>query len=510
MQGGIYWLKQHVAHEGKNVTKCKAGTPEALEAKEKCKKALNDAKRKSGEKTVCELELREEVNVSRVGGGESEEVTCIGSSEPHKLEPIDKWARAIDPKATKSESFTQQKLNKELWKERTHEVHKYIARWVYTHAIPFNACDNDEFKQMVEAIGQFGAGLKPPTQYDLRERLLEEEYARTKSLLQEREAEKLKNGCSIMTDAWSDRKRRSIMNLCTNCADGTSFISSKEMLDVSHTNEVIFELVDKAIEDIGPDNVVQVVTNNASNNMGAKKLLLEKRPQIFWTSCATHTINLMLQEISNMARFKKVIDQAKTFTIFVYGHTRTLECLRYFTEEKEIIRSGVTRFASTFLTLNSIQEKKDQLRKMVVHILHLVDGDVKPSMGFVYGKLLKAKREIKEAFGNNESWFKELINKKEKIKSKKISDVLLSNDTTEAQGFLHENGDDCALVVYRDEEDEMEGTGISWSVIGGAVGVEEQLELCRSARVRQFYEGEEFDSEEEQFDEDKDDYVKPY
>ena len=82
---------------------------------------------------------------------------------------------------------------------------------------------------MVEAIGQFGAGLKPPTQYDLRERLLEEEYARTKSLLQEREAEKLKNGCSIMTDAWSDRKRGSIMNLCTNCVDGTSFISSKGM-----------------------------------------------------------------------------------------------------------------------------------------------------------------------------------------------------------------------------------------------------------------------------------------
>jgi len=103
-----------------------------------------------------------------------------------------------------------------------------------------------------------------------------------------------------------------------------------------------------------------------------------------------------------------------------------------------------------------------------------------------------------------------LINKKEKIKSKKIRDVLLSNDTTEAQGFLHENGDDCALVVYRDEEDEMERTGIPWSVIGDAMGAEEQLELRRSARVRQLYEGEEFNYEEEQFDEDEDDYVEPY
>lgn len=318
-------------------------------------------------------------------------------------------------------------------------------------AIPFNARDNDVFKQVCEAIGQFGPGLEPPSQYDLRERLLEEEYARTKSLLQEREAEKVKNGCSIMTDAWSDRKRRSIMNLCTNCADGTSFVNSKEMSDVSHTSEVLFELVDKAIEDIGLDDVVQVVTDNASNNMGAKKLLLEKRPHMFWTSCATHTINLILQGISNMPRFKKVIDQAKAFTIFIYGHTRTLECLRYFTEGKEIIRPEVTRFASAFLTLNSILEKKDQLRKMVVHsrwdslkdvkskkgkdattiilnptfwkdvkltlsvfeplvkVLRLIDGDVKPSMGFVFGELLKAKRQIKEAFGNIESLFKEVI-----------------------------------------------------------------------------------------------------
>jgi hypothetical protein len=32
-----------------------------------------------------------------------------------------------------AESLKQQQLNKELWKERTHEVHKYIARWAYNH-----------------------------------------------------------------------------------------------------------------------------------------------------------------------------------------------------------------------------------------------------------------------------------------------------------------------------------------------------------------------------------------
>jgi len=98
-----------------------------------------------------------------------------------------------------------------------------------------------------------------------------------------------------------------------------------------------------------------------------------------------------------------------------------------------------------------MQEKKDQLRKMVVHsrwdslndvkskkgkeatatilslsfwkdvkltlivfeplvkVLRLVDGDVRPSMGFLYEELLKAKRQIKEAFGNVEARFKDVI-----------------------------------------------------------------------------------------------------
>jgi len=254
------------------------------------------------------------------------------------------------------------------------------------------------------------------------------------------------------------------------------------------------------------------VTDNASNNMGAKKLLLEKRPNIFWTSCATHTINLMLQGIGNMPRFKKVIDQAKALTIFVYGHTRTLECLRHFTEGREIIRPGVTRFASAFLTLNSILEKKDQLRKMVVHnrwdtlkdvkskkgkdatatilsptfwkdvklclsvfeplvkVLRLVDGDVKPSMGFLYGELLKAKREIKEAYGNVETRYKEVIAIIDKKMKGRLDSPLhltayllnpyysygnpsIFDDATITEGFIS-----CVETFYHHDEDKQDHT----------------------------------------------------
>ena len=66
--------------------------------------------------------------------------------------------------------------------------------------------------------------------------------------------------------------------------------------------------------------MVQIVTNNVSNNMATANLLALEWPNIFWTSCATHTINLMLERISKLPNFKGVIDKAKSFTIFLSMH----------------------------------------------------------------------------------------------------------------------------------------------------------------------------------------------
>ncbi|GKB04057.1 putative transcription factor/ chromatin remodeling BED-type(Zn) family protein [Tanacetum coccineum] len=241
---------------------------------------------------------------------------------------------------------------------------KYVARWAYESAIPFHAFEKDSFKMLLEVVGQFGPGLPPPTRYELSTPLLKEEVERTKNLVKRNEKEWKDEGCSIMTDAWSDRKRRSIMNLCVNSRMGTVFLSSKECSGEAHTSEYIYEYVDACIQEVGAEHVVQIVTDNASNNMGAAALLKVTRPKIFRTSCATHTINLMLEGIGALPRFKKILDQAKKLTIFIYSHHKTLAMTRDFTKKRDIVRPGVKKFASSFLTLQSLSEKKEQLRHM--------------------------------------------------------------------------------------------------------------------------------------------------
>ncbi|XP_050378351.1 uncharacterized protein LOC126795582 [Argentina anserina] len=407
-------------------------------------------------KKVCEKEVREEVDLSQSQApiDLEEEFEVQGTRKrPHFLGPIDRYASSITPDSSidGSKRTRQQNINDVICKERKHSVHQYLARWVYEAGIHFNVIDNDSFKRFVEAVGQFDPGYRPPTQYQLREPLLKEEVERTKTSLKKQEEEWARNGCSIMTDAWSDWKRRSIMNLRVNCKNETTFLSSREDSASSHTGAYIFEYVDKCIEDVGPQNVVQVLTDNATNNMAAATLLKKKRKHIFWTSCATHTVNLMLQGIGNLPRFKIVIEKAKSFTIFVYAYHKTLNLMRKHTKKCDIVRAGVTRFATSFLTLQSLMEKKSELRCMVAcdewtnmkhfkspkgkltystilsaffwngvtlclkvfgslfKVLRLVDEDRRSSMRFLYGELLKAKEEIKEAYKHVEANYRPII-----------------------------------------------------------------------------------------------------
>jgi len=42
------------------------------------------------------------------------------------------------------------------------------------------------------------------------------------------------------------------------------------------------------------------VTDNAANYVTAGKLLIEEFPSIFWSPCAAHCINLILQDIGKL------------------------------------------------------------------------------------------------------------------------------------------------------------------------------------------------------------------
>ncbi|XP_031101996.1 uncharacterized protein LOC116005903 [Ipomoea triloba] len=371
--------------------------------------------------------------MSNTNSTDVDELQQLGPVKPPRLiGPMDKFANQINPEYSLSsgKGKAKQRIIETFDKERSNQVKGYICRWAYEAAIPFDAFERDSFKLMVEAIGQYGPGAQGPNRYEMSEAYLKNDVDLAREALKVHEAEWKLYGCSIMTDALTNRKRRSIMNLCVN-----------SRLDT--------------------ENVVQIVTDNASNNMRAAKLLKERRPMIFWTCCATHSINILLENIAGLPMFKRVLEQAKSLTIFINAHHKTLTMMRSFTNKCDIARPGATSFASTFITLQSLADKKVELKAMftnnewdeckfaktieakqaystvlsqtfwqgvelclkvfapLVNVLCIVDPDKKPSMGLVYGELMQAKEDIKKALNGVEKNYEPIIRIiEEKIKNR--------------------------------------------------------------------------------------------
>lgn len=350
MGGGVYMIKEHIAHHKGNVTSCPRSSKED---QSKCMKAVLESsnnKRKMKNK-VDVLSLHVGVNVQNIEA--VYEGILVRSKHRIAQGPMDKFVTAVTPPEVSSGG--QENSND------THVVSQLCARWIYQAGLPFNAIDSDYIRSFCEALGQLGPGWVPPSQCELRETLLTEEEKIVKEKLKSLKIERERNGCSILMDTWSDTKKN-VMNLCMNSRGGRFYLSSKQ----SQTGTSIFEYVDKCIEDVGPEKVVQVITDSADYNLAAAKMLKEKRPCIFWSSCAAHTVNLMFEDIVKLPNISNSIDKAKALTLLIYAHEKTLAMMRHHTKEKDIVISRVTRFATTFLILQSLLENKQQLKSIFI------------------------------------------------------------------------------------------------------------------------------------------------
>ncbi|KAK2416183.1 hypothetical protein QL285_038601 [Trifolium repens] len=248
-----------------------------------------------------------------------------------------------------------------------------------------------------------------------------------------------------------------IMNFLVYCERGTVFWKSVDASDVDSRNTYYyFQLLDKVVEEIAEEFIVQVVTDNEAALKSAGHKLMEKRPHLYWSSCAAHCLDLCLEDIGKKKNIQKLLCEAKLVTTFIYNHTYIVSLMKKYTGGREIVRPGVTRFATQFLQLQSIVNQKEGLenmfhskefrktkygkeknigpgyeaRKMVlskdfwskakdilkvyeplVQVLRLVDGDEKPTMGFLYEAIDRAKQAIQEN-SRYHSTYNEIIDKR--------------------------------------------------------------------------------------------------
>eukprot|EP00253_Pinus_taeda_P003827 PITA_03827 len=217
---------------------------------------------------------------------------------------------------------------------------------------------------MFDAVVVVGPGYKAPTFAELRGPLHQDENTDCTARLVEFRASWEHTGSTVMSDGWTDQKGRTLLNFLVSCPKETMFMKFVDASAHIKDARLLCELLDIFIQEVGPSNVVQVIMDNAANYVAAGKMLMERYPNLFWTPCAAHCIDLMLKDIGKIPIVRDIVESSKSITKFIYSHASVLSLMRRFTNNKKLVRPAITRFATTFIYLQSLLNSMWDVKSM--------------------------------------------------------------------------------------------------------------------------------------------------
>ena len=349
----------------------------------------------------------------------------------------------MDPFLHRSQSTKQPKISSSIMgdmKVRAMKMGRAISKFFHYNRIPPNVANSPYYRSMVDTIAEVGPGVKPPSAYEIGGKYLDMEVSDYWRYLEDHFKTWEEYGCTLMCDGWTSNNRRHIINFMAYCVTGTVFIRSVDTSGHRMDAEYLYSLIDDTLAMVNNWHkyVVAIVTDNAPNFKAAAKKLREKGKGIIWVPCAAHCIDLMLEDIGKLDDVRDTIDKEKMVTSLIYNHQFMTDLLREMNEGREILRPGITRFATHFVALESLCRAKANIMQMwtstayvkskfsrqplarkvqqivlgedfwnraeritdllepLVLVLKLVDADTKPTMGFVYDAMDRAKLAIEQ------------------------------------------------------------------------------------------------------------------
>ncbi|XP_042988610.1 uncharacterized protein LOC122316140 [Carya illinoinensis] len=253
-------------------------------------------------------------------------------------------------------------------KEMIDKVKMVIANWWYDANLPFNASQSKFYQPAIDAIVAIGPRFKGPSLHELRGNLLKNSVTEVQNYLLDIETSWRDSGCSLMADGWTSQRQQPIINFLIYCPKGTMFLKSIDTSGLRKDAEILFNIFDEVVQEVGVENIVQFITDNDAN--------------------------LMLENFCDPRHFPiidETIKKARKITKFIYNHAWVLALMRKdFTKGHDLCRHAVTS-------------------EPLVRVLRLVDGDEKPAMRYLYDAMEKAKENIKARLKNKVSAFMPFI-----------------------------------------------------------------------------------------------------
>lgn len=177
------------------------------------------------------------------------------------------------------------------------EAQMALAKGIFFSGNAISMVNNEHWKFSWKKIGEYGSGFSAPSYHSMRHNIMDKCYGEVKERVNRIIISNLSiTGCSMVCDGWSNIQRRPLINIMAVFPRGETFIRAIDSIGKIKSGAYIADVLNDVIDEIGANNVVQVVMDNAKNCRLAGRIINERYPHIYPTSCNTHSMNLVLKD----------------------------------------------------------------------------------------------------------------------------------------------------------------------------------------------------------------------
>ncbi|KAF3960345.1 hypothetical protein CMV_014932 [Castanea mollissima] len=167
------------------------------------------------------------------------------------------------------------------------DVDDILARFFYADGLKIKVVNSPYFLEMAKAIAAFGPGYEPPTKDELSDSFLSKEKGRIeKSVGLVRESWP-HTGCTILCLGHLDGLQDCFhIDVFVSSPRGLIFLKAVDIDVIDEVDNVLSGVLSDAIEEVGPTNVVQIISHLGSQLgqaccKSSKSLILSKFPHLF-------------------------------------------------------------------------------------------------------------------------------------------------------------------------------------------------------------------------------------
>jgi hypothetical protein len=197
------------------------------------------------------------------------------------------------------------------------QVHKSLMKMIIREGLPLRLVRALSLKEFIKVVQSAPAGYTPPAYDTARTTLLQQAVEDVDKKLQAWTERTTTTGVTLTSDGWSDANSRPLLNSLAINPKGVKLLDAINTEGQQKTGDYISQQLIAGIELVGPDNVVQVITDSAACCKAAGAIIMDTYDHIFWSPCVAHVCDLALEDIFKLDKFNDIYTSTKDFVTFI-------------------------------------------------------------------------------------------------------------------------------------------------------------------------------------------------